>query len=160
MNRNFVRTIAAGLAGGLAFILGTFLTFAQFGGSKRGQQGLLFNPATQHPKVIAVWKEIEPLPRVIENPPVIVAGMLLFALAYAFVYRSIASAWPAGVRPRGWRLAVIVWLSTLFSEFMGSFNVLHQPLRVSVIAWSFWAVAAFAEAYCIVYVFERAGQGR
>ncbi len=101
MSRVLVRTIAAGLAGGLAFIVGTFLTFAQFSGSKRGQEGLLFNPATQHPRVIAVWKDIEPLPRVIENPPVIIAGMLLFGVAYAFVYRSIAPAWPAGVGRRG-----------------------------------------------------------
>jgi hypothetical protein len=80
---------------------------------------------------------------------------MLFGLAYAFVYRSVAPAWPSGVSRRGWRLAVIVWLSTVFSEFMGPFNVLHQPLALSVIAWSFWSVAAVAEAYSIVYVLER-----
>jgi hypothetical protein len=66
MIRRIGRTITAG---GLAFVLGTFVTFAQFSGSKRGQKGLLFNPATQQPKVIAVWKNIEPLLRVIENHP-------------------------------------------------------------------------------------------
>jgi hypothetical protein len=92
---------------------------------------------------------------VIENPPIIIAGMLFFGLAYAFVYCSVAPAWPAGVGRRGWRLALIIWLSTIFSEFMGPFNVPHQPLALSVVAWSFWAVAAFAEAHSIVYVFER-----
>ncbi|MGH9159927.1 MAG: hypothetical protein ACRD2X_08070 [Vicinamibacteraceae bacterium] len=148
------RTMAAGVAGGFAFILGTFLTFAQLSGSRRGHTGLLFDPATQHPKVIAVWKEIEPLPRVIENPPIILAGMLLFGLAYAFVYRSVAPGWPPGVSRRVWRLALVIWLSTVFAEFMGPFNVLHQPLRLSAIAWSFWAVAAVAEAVGIVYVLE------
>ena len=149
------RTIAAGFAGGLAFIMGTFLTFAQFGGSGRCQTGVLFNPATQHPKVIAVWKEIEPLPRVIENPPVIAIGMILFGLIYAFIYRSVAPAWPSGIGQRASRLAAIIWASAVFSEFMGSFNVLHQPLILSVVAWSFWTVAAIAEALAIVYVLER-----
>jgi hypothetical protein len=118
------------------------------------KKGLVFNPATQSSKVIAVWKEIEPLPRVIENPPVIVTGMIVFGLIYAFVYRSVAPAWPSGIGQRASRLAAIVWFSALFSEFMGPFNVLHQPLNVSVIAWSFWAVAAIAEALAIVYVLE------
>ncbi len=56
---------------------------------------------------------------------------------------------------RASRLAAIIWVSAVFSEFMGSFNVLHQPLTLSVVAWSFWAVAAVAEALAIVYALER-----
>jgi hypothetical protein len=85
-----VRTVVAGLVGGLRFVLGVFLTFAQLGGSRRGETGLLFDPATQSPQVIAVWKEIEPLPRTLETPAVIVSGLVLFGLAYAFVYCSVA----------------------------------------------------------------------
>jgi hypothetical protein len=90
------RTLAAGLAGGVAFVLGTFVTFAQLSGSRRGEEGLLFDPDTQSAKVIAVWKQLEPLPRVIESPAVILVGMVAFGIAYAFVYRSVAAAWPAG----------------------------------------------------------------
>jgi hypothetical protein len=149
------RTLAAGLAGGVAFALGTFVTFAQLGGSRRGEEGLLFNPDTQSAKVIAVWKQIEPLPRVIETPVVILVGMVVFGIAYAFVYRSVAPAWPAGIHPRAWRLGLVVWLATVFSEFMGPFNVLHQPLSLSVVAWGFWAVSAIAEAYTLVYALDR-----
>jgi hypothetical protein len=131
------RTLVAGLAGGLAFALGTVLTFAQLGGSRRGEQGLLFDPDTQSAKVIAVWKQIEPLPRVIETPVVILVGMVAFGIAYALVYRSVAPAWPAGIHRRAWRLALVIWLATVFSEFMGPFNVLHQPLSLSVVAWGF-----------------------
>jgi hypothetical protein len=149
------RTIVAGLIGGLAFVLGTSLTFALLGGSRRGQTGLLFDPATQSPKVIAVWKEIEPLPRVIESPLIILGGFVLFAIAFAFVYRSIAAAWPAGAMNRGWRLALIIWIATVFAEFIGPFNVLHQPVQLSVIAWIFWAVCALLGGYAIAYVAER-----
>jgi hypothetical protein len=149
------RTLAAGLAGGVAFALGTFLTFAQLGGSRRGEEGLLFDPDTQSQKVIAVWKQLEPLPRVIESPAVILGGMVVFGIAYAFVYRSVAAAWPVGIHARAWRLALLVWLATVFSEFIGPFNVLHQPLSLSVVAWGFWAVSAVAEAYTLVYVLDR-----
>lgn len=149
------RTIVAGLAGGVAFALGTFLTFAQLGGSRRGEQGLLFDPDTQHPKVIAVWKEIEPLPRVIETPTVVLVGLIVFGIGYAFLYRSVASAWPARIHSRAWRLARIGWLATAFAESMGPFNVLHQPLKLSAVAWAFWAVCAAAEAYALVFVLDR-----
>jgi hypothetical protein len=149
------RTLMAGLAGGAAFVLGTFVTFAQLAGSRRGAEGVLFDPDTQSQKVIAVWKQLEPLPRVIETPAVILVGMVAFGIAYAFVYRSVASAWPAGIHHRAWRLALVIWLAAVFSEFMGPFNVLHQPLQLSVVAWGFWAVSAVAEAYTLVYILDR-----
>jgi hypothetical protein len=160
MNPSLRRTLVAGLAGGGAFVLGSLLTFALLSGSRRGQTGLLFDPATQSPKVIAVWKELEPLPRVIESPALILGGMLLFALAYAVVYRSVAPAWPAGLHGRAWRLALIVWIAALFAEFMGPFNVLHQPPTLSAVAAAFWAVPALLEAYAIVVVLERGRAAR
>jgi hypothetical protein len=102
------RTLVAGPAGGVAFALGMFVTFRLLGGSRQGAEGLLFDPSTQHPRVIAVWKEIEPLPRVLETPGLILGGMILFGIGYAFVYRSVAPAWPVGVHRRAWRLTLVV----------------------------------------------------
>jgi hypothetical protein len=128
---------------------GTLVTFAQLAGSRRGEQGLLFDPETQSPKVIAVWKQLEPLPRVIETPLVIIGGMSPSGLST----RCCTARWRrpgrGGIYPRAWRLAGV------FSEFMGPFNLLHQPLPLSVIAWGFWAVAALLEAVVIVAVLER-----
>jgi hypothetical protein len=50
---------------------------------------------------------------------------------------------------------MVVWIAAVFSEFMGPFNVLHQPLYLSVVAWAFWAVPAIASAAAIVTVIER-----
>jgi hypothetical protein len=149
------RTLLAGLTGGLAFLLGTFLTFAQLGGSREGDTGLLFDPDTQHAKVITVWKELEPLPRIIDQPAAILGGMVVFGIVYAFLYRWISPSWPAGIRARALRLGAVTWLATVFAEFMGPFNTLHQPLYLSVVAWAFWAVSAFAQAFAIVAVLER-----
>jgi hypothetical protein len=98
------RTLLAGLAGGVAFVLGTHITFAQLSGSRRGKEGLRFDPDTQSHKVIAVWKQLERLPRVIETPVVILGGMVAFGIAHALLYRSVAAAWPVGSTqgPGGW----------------------------------------------------------
>ena len=149
------RTLVAGLSGGVAFLVGTFLTFALLGGSRKGETGVLFDPDTQHPKVIGVWKQIEPLPRVIEQPAVILTGMVLFGVVFAVLYRSISPAWPAGTTARATRLAAVIWVAAVFSEFMGPFNVLHQPLYLSIVAWAFWAVPALAEGFAIAAVAER-----
>jgi hypothetical protein len=141
------RTLVAGLAGGVAFVFGTFVTFRLLGGSRVGAEGVLFDPDTQHPKVIAAWKQIEPLPRVLETPVLI--------LADAFVYRAIAAGWPVGLHRRALRLGFLVWLGTVFAEFMGPFNVLHQPFSLSVVAWAFWALCSFAQAYVLVFVLDR-----
>src|SRR5262245_34739875 len=73
-------------------------------------------------------------------------------LIYAFVYRAVAAAWPAGVVRRGWRLAGLVWVGTVFAEFIGPFNVLHQPPALSLVAWAFWAIVALMEGYAIASV--------
>jgi hypothetical protein len=49
----------------------------------------------------------------------------------------------------------MVWVAAVCSEFMGPFNVLHQPLYLSVVAWGLWAVPALAEAFAIVAVLDR-----
>jgi hypothetical protein len=74
------RTLASGIIGGLTLLLGLTLTFATFGGSRRGETGLLFDPATQSPKLTAVWKEIEPLPLLIVSPGPILLGYVTFAV--------------------------------------------------------------------------------
>lgn len=97
-----------------------------------------------------MWKEIEPLPRIVDSPATVLAGMVAFGLAYALLYRWVSAAWPTGLRARAARLGLVIWLGTVFAEFIGPFNTMHQPLRLSVLAWCFWAVPAFAQAVAIV----------
>jgi hypothetical protein len=151
---SLARTAIAGVAGGIAFAVGSFVTFGQLGGSRRGEQGLLFDPATQHPKVITVWKELEPLPRIVETPVLILTGLVALGVGYAFVYRSVAPAWPPGFLSRAWRLALIAWLPAVFAEFIGPFNVLHQPAVLSLLALGFWAVSALAAASVLVLILD------
>src|SRR5262245_27894843 len=151
MKATVIRTILAGLAGGLALALTNFLTFGLLGGSRRGQTGLLFDPATQSPKVIAVYKDIEPLPVIITRPYLILAGFVVFAIGHALLYRSVAAAWLARYAAHLWRLTLTLWfVGTLFFEFLAPFNLLHEPFRAQRWELLFWALSCTAEASVIV----------
>ncbi|MFC6018080.1 hypothetical protein ACFP2T_17955 [Plantactinospora solaniradicis] len=150
-----IRTLAGGLAGGAAVCVALYATFAAWGGSKRDEVGLLFDPSTQSAKLIAIWKEIEPLPLLISSPEPIIGSYFGFAIGYALIYRSVAAAWPSGIVNRVARLGSIIWLAGAFFEFQGPVNLAHQPIRPTAIALAFWAVAALAEALAIVAVLDR-----
>src|SRR5258707_7490905 len=121
-----LRTLMGGLACFAAFVLGLFFTFARFGGSRRGQTGLLFNPTTQSAKLIAVWKEIEPLPLLVSSPSLMFAGYLAFGIGWAFLYRSIRSAWPPGIVARRTRLALLIWSVRALFELHRPVQLLHE----------------------------------
>jgi len=149
------QTVGAGIAGGLAFIILTFVTFVLIG------HGPLSNPGLQSPKVLAVLNELEPLPLFATKPHVIFLGYLLFSISHALLFRSVADAWPEGAAPRIWRLALVGWsLSYLFFEFLGPFNLLGEPLGLVALELCFWAAAALVESAVIVLILQRDGEPR
>lgn len=149
------RTWAAGALGGIALNAAMLLTFRLIGFGLAGD-GLLLDPRVQSPKLIAVWTTLEPLPLVVSRPPVILLGLVAFAVVHAFLYRSLAPAWPPGVAPRGARLAGLVFLlSYLFWEFFTPFNQLGEPPALIALELVFWAVTAAAEGFTIAAVMER-----
>ncbi|MEW6426821.1 MAG: hypothetical protein AB1568_02175 [Thermodesulfobacteriota bacterium] len=151
------RTLGAGLAGGMAMNLAMLLTFRAVGFGWNGG-GVLLSSAMQSRKLIAVWTELEPLPLVVARPAPIIAGLLLFAIGHAFIYRWLAPAWPQGIAPRALRLAgLLFFLSFLFWEFFTPFNQFGEPLPLIVLELSFWGLIALAEAFAIASVMEAGG---
>jgi hypothetical protein len=149
-----IRTILAGLAGGLAMNVAMLLTFRGIGFGWDGQGILLTHPA-QSRKLIAVWTQLEPLPLVAFNPLPIIAGLTLLAVGHAFIYRSIAVAWPRGILARGLRMAgMLFFMIFLFWEFFTPFNQFGEPLPLIALELVFWAVIALAEGLVIAWVME------
>lgn len=149
------KTLLAGLAGGLAMNLAMLLTFRGIGFGWNGQ-GILLSSPMQSPKLVAVWTTLEPLPLVATRPAPILSGLMLFAIGHAFLYRSLAAHWPAGVWPRTWRFAGLIFgMSYLFWEFFTPFNQFGEPLPLLALELSFWALIALAEAAAIAFVQER-----
>jgi len=150
-----LRTVAAGLAGGLALNVAMLLTFRTIGFGWNGE-GILLTSPMQSKKLIAVWTQIEPLPLVVANPGPIVGGLLLFGIGQAFVYRWLAPAWPQGVVPRGARFALLLFFLTfMFWEFFTPFNQFGEPLALVLLELVFWAVIAAADGFAIAAVMER-----
>jgi hypothetical protein len=150
MKPSLLKSIVAGLAGGLAFWLATFVTFVLVG------SGPLFDPARQSPKFIRVWTELEPLPLFASAPHLVLLAYALFGVGYALLLRSVAPAWPAGVWPRAWRLAAVIWgLSCAFFELLGPANLLGEPPALVALELGFWAVAALAEASVVAALLRR-----
>jgi hypothetical protein len=148
------RTLLAGLAGGLVLNLMMLLTFRLMGFGWNGD-GFLLNPAIQSRKLIAVWTKLEPLPLVVANPLPIVVGLVLFGVLHAFIYRSVAPAWKRGLRARGTRFSLLIFvMAFLFWEFFTLFNQFGEPVWLIGVELVFWGTIALAEGLAISAIIE------
>lgn len=154
-----VRTLIAGLAGGVTMNLVMLLTFRAIGFGWNGD-GILLTSSIQSEKLIAVWTTLEPLPLIVANPAPIIVGLVLFGIGHAFIYRWIAAAWRPGIMPRALRFAgLLFFMVFLFWEFFTPFNQFGEPLALIALELSFWAAIALAEATVIAGIMEW-GKGR
>lgn len=152
-----MKTLVAGLAGGVAMNFVMLLTFRAIGFGWNGG-GILLTSPMQSQKLIAVWTRLEPLPLVVAHPELIVIGLLLFGIGHAFVYKWLSIAWPPGITPRALRLAGLLFFMTfLFWEFFTPVNQFGEPLPLVALELSFWALIAIAEGFAIAGVMERKG---
>lgn len=149
-----IRTILAGLGGGLTMNAVMLLTFRAFGFGWNGG-GILLTSPSQSQKLIAVWTKLEPLPLVVSSPAPIIGGLILFGLGHAFVYKWLSAAWPPGIAPRALRLAGLLFFTVfLFWEFFTPFNLFGEPFPLIALELCFWATIAIAEAFVIASILE------
>ena len=154
-----MKTLLAGLAGGMAMNLAMLLTFRGIGFGWDGK-GILLTSPMQSEKLIAVWTKLEPLPLVAFDPAPIIVGLLLFGVGHAYLYKWLAVSWPRGVAARALRFAGLIFFMTyLFWEFFTPFNQFGEPLPLIALELSFWALIALAEAFAIAFVMERKRAG-
>lgn len=153
--RTITKTLLAGLAGGLAMNVAMLLTFRLLGFGWDGK-GILITSPLQSQKLIAVWTKLEPLPLVVANPAPIIAGLMLFGVGHAFIYRWLSISWPPGIINRALRMAGLLFsLTFLFWEFFTPFNQFGEPLPLVSLELCFWAVIALAESFAIAFLMER-----
>jgi len=150
-----LKTLLAGIAGGMAMNLVMLLTFRAIGFGWDGA-GILLTSPIQSQKLVAVWTTLEPLPLVVANPAPIIIGLMLFSIGHAFIYRWLSVSWPAGILPRALRFGGLLFFMTfLFWEFFTPFNQFGEPLALVALELTFWAAIAIAEALAIAAVIER-----
>ena len=142
------RTLLAGLCGGIAWIA----AMAAFFGPA---QAVLADPALQSGKFLAVFAEIEPLPRTAANGWILLAGLLLLGVLYAVAYRVVRQA----VKGRWWRkgasFGLLAWLIMVpWFEFYLPWNVMHEPLPLVLLEAALWALTLLAVGLAIAIVYE------
>lgn len=137
------RTGLSGVLAGLVFSLLSGVTFYDIG----VRSGILFNPAYQSAKVLAVV----PTMVMSQAPYIIFAGWTIILIGYAFLFRHVSVLWPRGFWRRLWRLGLLMWFfSPLFFEFQGPYNLLREPIPLLLLELFFWMVCAFGAAAVIV----------
>ncbi len=155
MKASYLRTLLAGVAGGLAMNLTMLATFRFLGFGVNGD-GILLDPSLQSRKLIAVWTELEPLPLVVNHPLPIVLGITVFGIVHAYLYRWLCPSWPTGIARRGLSFALLVFLMTfVFWEFFTPFNQFGEPVGLIALELTFWALIALADGFAIAAIMER-----
>lgn len=129
-----LRIIVAGIAGGLAWFVGLLIFFGP-------AQSILSNPNLQSAKFLAVFTEIQPLPRAATHPWVLFAGLAIIGLIYSLVFAALRKGLPG----EGWRKGVvfglIAWaLMVPWFEFYLPWNVMHEPLSLVLLEALLWAL--------------------
>ncbi|PPK46722.1 hypothetical protein B0G57_102317 [Trinickia symbiotica] len=148
--------LGAGLAGGLTLNVAMLLTFRLLGFGWTGGGVLLASPL-QSGKFIAVWTQLEPLPKIVAAPAPMLIGLLLFGCVHAAIYDWLAPHWPTGVTARAIRFAGLNFvLAYVFFEFFAPFNLFGEPLVLVALELIFWLIVATAEAFVIASIAERA----
>ena len=129
-----VRVIAAGVAGGLAWLLGLTVFFGP-------AQAILADPNLQSAKFLRVFAEIEPLPRVAASPWIMLVGLAVIGVIHAAVFAVLRDGLPG----RGWRKGVafglVAWaLMVPWFEFYLPWNVMHEPFVLVLLEAALWAL--------------------
>lgn len=147
-----LRPLLAGLGGGVAWLLGLLLFFGP-------AQTILADPEHQSAKFLAVFAEIEPLPRAATHPWVLYVGVLTISLVYAGTFTALRSRWPG----RGWRkgavFGLVAWaLMVPWFEFYLPFNVMHEPVALVLLEAVLWALVLQLVGVSIAWIDERLGR--
>lgn len=147
--RPALRALAAGLAGGVAWMLALTLFFGP-------AQAVLANPAHQSEKFLTVMAQLEPLPRVADAPWTLPVGLLVIGMIYGVAYGFVRRAFPG--RPwwkKGLAFGAVAWaLMVPWFEFYLPWNVMHEPAALVLLEMACWAGVLLIVGLAIAGVYE------
>lgn len=128
-----VRSLSAGFAGGLAWIVAMMLFFGP-------AQAILANPDYQSQKFLFVVAQLEPLPHTAGAWWILPIGLLAIGLLYGIVYHFVRKAFPG--KPwwkKGIHFGLVAWaLMVPWFEFYLPWNVMHEPAMLVVLEVALW----------------------
>jgi hypothetical protein len=144
-----LRAVAAGFAGGLAWIVALTLFFGP-------AQAILANPNYQSQKFLSVVAQLEPLPRAAEAPWILPAGLLVMGVLYGVVYHFVRRAFPR--KPwwkKGLQFGLITWVVMVpWFEFYLPWNVMHEPAVLVILEMALWLAVLLTVGIAIAGAYE------
>ena len=153
MNRKSTRTIILFLSSGFIWYL-CFMTFFIF---SQAQQ-ILSDPEHQSSKFLKVLTELEPLPRIFENPWILYTGIYLISTLAIIVFIFLNEKLSGGWLKKGITFGLINWVLMIpWFEFYLPYNVMHEPFILVLLECVLWLgtlISAFV-IYSFIYNFGR-----
>ena len=146
MRSRWIRGGLAGLAGGVAWLLGLIVFFGP-------AQAVLTDPALQSAKMLAAFAPGEGEPRTLASPAILVAGIFVIGCLWGLVYAGIASAWTASWWRRGLLFGLAGFtLMVPWFEFYLPWNVLREPALLVALELACWALVLLGVGVAIAGV--------
>ncbi len=140
MSPETTRWIRAAIGGAVGFTTAAFIGFVVLFALAAP---LLFDPAIQSAKFIAVWQTLQPLPLLVTNPFLFLGGTAIIGVGHGLVFAGIVKGLPEPILKRGFVFGLVVWaLLFIFLVYFTPFNLLGAPLVLaSMVIASFFFVA-------------------
>lgn len=130
--KTVIRIFLAGIAGGVAWIVGMKLFFGP-------AQSILADPQLQSSKFRAVMEQMDPLPRMAGNMWIIIVGLLFIGIIYAIVFSCIENGMTGTYFKKGIKFGLLSWaLMVPWFEFYLPWNVMHEPLLLVLLEVLCW----------------------
>jgi hypothetical protein len=148
MARKSAATIVAGILAGAAIIGGMVLLFGP-------AQAILGDPNLQSAKLLQIFMELTPPPRISFSPSAAWLGFGIIGIAHALVFRVVRPALGTGFWRPTLRFATVSWLMlALWFEFWILWNVMHEPVALIALELTLWAGVLLIEAVVLTLAFR------
>jgi hypothetical protein len=136
------------LGGAMAFVVANVVSNVLF---FQLFSGILFDPALQSEKMLAVLFEMEPLPLMFSNGPLYLAVSAGIGVVHGIVFVYIEPVLPRGnVVRRGGAFAAILWaLMALY------FNMFGEPILLVVLELLLWMPVLLTEGILLSLIFGK-----
>lgn len=104
-----------------------------------GAQNILSNPAHQSGKFLRVFMEIEPLPRMVNDPWLVLKGFFLIGMLIGGVFVWLSQQWKGNWIQKGLKFGLIHWMLMVpWFEFYLPYNVMNEPFALVLLEAALW----------------------
>jgi hypothetical protein len=118
-----------------------------------GAQSILADPHYQSGKMLKVFFDISPPPRVSQNSWLLIEGFfvtgLFMAIALIFINERLSGHWLR----KGLQLGGIAWMLVIpWFEFYLPYNVMHEPILLVLLEGVLWLGVMLTVGICVSFV--------